>query len=543
MSTDTATENTQIRQTEQVERTAEPVEQSSPPQSDLDQPYSSRDDHARELNSHDEPDEATDDTGSHGDGTAEPESDAARTDKLRTNDRESVSGATDTAPDREEPDPVINSSTGLSADSSPNRQVETRSEERERLDQSTTPGHEAGNSHSDHVTDEEFDPPTSSLDDTTNAHEESNGNSDHIPENDEEPHSETNPTPGTVEDSTEKPGSADLSQTDSEPSTTTVNDLSLEQEGRKAKDLPSGQSASELSDASPQNETAVPDSLNRKADEGFTFDKAMHPDQEDETTSSTLPVDSTESADFTEPPSEAEGEDTETREIETRHATGPAKAKDTESITGQYVVDTTTGDSRSSRISDIPNGDDDIADMGTRRHQRAANDLKSEIPAPPKEPGDATLPNDSPVYYREHSTTVGYDSATAINASLVKPEDGFHDVIVHGNNEGYFEPGAVNAAGEDFPGGEVHPNHIAESIMGNPDYDGGPIRLVSCHAGTVKEGSSEIPAAQAVADRLGVLVKAPTNKVGTSRDRGPDQEPVIFEGGYWKPFFPQKETL
>lgn len=242
---------------------------------------------------------------------------------------------------------------------------------------------------------------------------------------------------------------------------------------------------------------------------------------------------------------------------------GSAETANRASITGQHVVDTAanagadvteeisenaarqaaTDGSSGSHISDTLNGNDDIADMGTRRDQRAVNDLESRVPAPPKEPGDATLSNDSPVYHQERSTTIGYDSNTVIVASVIKPEDGFHDVVVHGNNKGYFQPGAVNAAGKDFSVGEVHPNHIADAIVGNPDYSGGPIRLISCHTGTVAVGSSEIPAAQAVADRLGVPVKAPTDEVGAYPQLGPSQEPVIFNDGHWNTFLPRGETL
>jgi hypothetical protein len=57
----------------------------------------------------------------------------------------------------------------------------------------------------------------------------------------------------------------------------------------------------------------------------------------------------------------------------------------------------------------------------------------------------------------------------------------------------------------------------------------------------VAAGSTEIPAAQEVANQLGVPVLAPTNKVGTLRYGGPNQIPTISSGGYWRTFLPIAE--
>ncbi|WP_368396471.1 hypothetical protein [Streptomyces sclerotialus] len=180
----------------------------------------------------------------------------------------------------------------------------------------------------------------------------------------------------------------------------------------------------------------------------------------------------------------------------------------------------------------------DAADMGTRRGYEARVAPESTIPAPPKEPGDLVLSTGDPVYFREGRTAIGYDRNTRVNFDYVKPLDGYHDVVVHGNNQGFFEPGRVNEAGAGFPAGDTHPTHIADAIRANPSYDGGPVRLVSCHTGTVAEGALDIPAAQSVANELGVPVMAPTNKVGVSGRLGPGQTPTIFGGGYWRTFLP-----
>ncbi|MFI6769466.1 WXG100 family type VII secretion target [Streptomyces sp. NPDC050355] len=172
------------------------------------------------------------------------------------------------------------------------------------------------------------------------------------------------------------------------------------------------------------------------------------------------------------------------------------------------------------------------------RHYDARVAPDSTVPAPPKTEGDAHLAAGDPVYYRPGSTGIGYDSATLKNLDWVKPKDGFHDVVIHGNDRGFFEPGRVNAHGNGFSGGNTHPAQIAEAIRNNPSYDGGPVRLVSCHSGTAGEGVSVAPGAQQVANELGVPVMAPTNKVGVMRGAGAGQEPIIFGDGYWRTFLP-----
>jgi hypothetical protein len=121
----------------------------------------------------------------------------------------------------------------------------------------------------------------------------------------------------------------------------------------------------------------------------------------------------------------------------------------------------------------------------------------------------------------------------------VRREPGFHDVVVHGERNGLFRPGLVGADGASYPANYTHPNQIADAIRANPHYDGGPVRLVSCHTGTVEEAAGVPPAAQQVADALGVPVKAPTDAVGVDR-RGPlSQVPTIRNGGTWEMFYPR----
>ncbi len=162
-------------------------------------------------------------------------------------------------------------------------------------------------------------------------------------------------------------------------------------------------------------------------------------------------------------------------------------------------------------------------------------------PQPPSRTPDSHLPAGDPVYHRETSTAIGYDARTLRNFDAVRGEPGFHDVVVHGERNGLFRPGLTRADGEPHPGNYTHPNQIADAIRANPHYDGGPVRLVSCHTGAVDAGAGVPPAAQQVADALGVPVMAPTDAVGVPR-RGPlDQVPTIRGGGTWEMFHPRGE--
>ncbi|MFF1559845.1 hypothetical protein [Streptomyces sp. NPDC058279] len=176
--------------------------------------------------------------------------------------------------------------------------------------------------------------------------------------------------------------------------------------------------------------------------------------------------------------------------------------------------------------------------MGTRRNQWLRNRENSTVAVAPKLAPNSYLSTGDAVYYRNGSTGIGYDSSTMVNLDLVAPKSGYHDVVIHGNNQGYFEPGRVNAAGNGFSAGNTNATHIVEAIRNNPTYDGGPVRLISCHTGTVGDGVSEVPAAQSVANQLGVPVMAPTDKVGVRALGGSGQTPKIYGDGYWRTFLP-----
>lgn len=180
----------------------------------------------------------------------------------------------------------------------------------------------------------------------------------------------------------------------------------------------------------------------------------------------------------------------------------------------------------------------DEASHTMRSDYIAPDDPKSRVPALPKEHGDIVLSTGDHVYFEPGLTTIGYDDMSRLNREMTARIEGYHDVVVHGNNKGFFMPGRKNAAGVDFPPGEVSAGHIIEAIRNNPSYNGGPIRLISCHTGVLKEGELGIPAAQAVANELKVPVMAPTDEVGIYPSRGKGQQPEVQNGGYWRTFLP-----
>ena len=104
------------------------------------------------------------------------------------------------------------------------------------------------------------------------------------------------------------------------------------------------------------------------------------------------------------------------------------------------------------------------------------------------------------------STAIGDDGNTLQNFARSRGVDG-HDVIVHGDADGNFR---VN-------GLATHPNQIADMIKANPDYDGGPVNLVTCFGGR--------SAAAELEQILGVPVRASDFEV--------DLDPITGELREW----------
>ncbi|MFF5013969.1 WXG100 family type VII secretion target [Streptomyces sp. NPDC001165] len=178
-----------------------------------------------------------------------------------------------------------------------------------------------------------------------------------------------------------------------------------------------------------------------------------------------------------------------------------------------------------------------LDEMGKARYWKLLRSEDSKVPVPPTKPGDFELVSGDPVYFGKGTTTIGYDERTLNNLQRVARMPGVHDVVVHGTNEGVFLPGRINTAGRTITDFEVHPNHIVDAIRSNPNYHGGPVRLISCHSGADAKPPA-LPLGQSVANELGVPVYAPTNKVGTSAELGLNQTPTIGNNGYWRIYLP-----
>ena len=115
------------------------------------------------------------------------------------------------------------------------------------------------------------------------------------------------------------------------------------------------------------------------------------------------------------------------------------------------------------------------------------------------------------------------------NADNIKPIDGYEDILIHGDASGF--------SYKDKNGKETNctAREFAEMIRANPNYKGGPIRLISCET-----GADEFGAAQMLANQLGVEVMAPSHTAWVM----PDGEIRIgitenSNEGVWKIFKPR----
>jgi hypothetical protein len=112
-----------------------------------------------------------------------------------------------------------------------------------------------------------------------------------------------------------------------------------------------------------------------------------------------------------------------------------------------------------------------------------------------------------------------------LNAADVPPAKGFFDIVGHGSSR-TMEYGPRSSAIAHGP--------LARLIQQNPAYRGQPIRLISCDVGRLSRGF-----AQGLADRLGVVVRAPNDLIHVGRGGkyiiGPDE---FTPTGQWLDFTP-----
>jgi hypothetical protein len=134
-------------------------------------------------------------------------------------------------------------------------------------------------------------------------------------------------------------------------------------------------------------------------------------------------------------------------------------------------------------------------------------EAKADLPPrPPSRPGLTNL--------------AGPDKKLSEFAEKLKPETGYHDVVVHGN------PEAVGVyIGDDAVA--VSPKSVA-AAMRRTGYKGGPVRLISCSVGKNPDGF-----AQQLADEIGAPVIAPETNVRFNRSG------AVKSATDLKPFFPK----
>ncbi|GGW58609.1 putative T7SS-secreted protein [Streptomyces xantholiticus] len=136
------------------------------------------------------------------------------------------------------------------------------------------------------------------------------------------------------------------------------------------------------------------------------------------------------------------------------------------------------------------------------------------------------IPAGDPVTHGPTGTLIGTDGASRRNFENVL-NAGEHDVVAHGSRDGFLET----------PSGNVNGGQIVDAVTNNPHYNGGPLRLMVCHSGSLDSGI-----AQQIANEMGTTVRAPTDKVGTNPLLGTGQTPQIANDGYWRIFLPMLEN-
>ena len=112
------------------------------------------------------------------------------------------------------------------------------------------------------------------------------------------------------------------------------------------------------------------------------------------------------------------------------------------------------------------------------------------------------------------------------NAAMNEGIPGYTDVIIHGTPETFVSQDQT-----------FDPQQMANIIRSAPDYDGGPVRLVSCKSGALDDG-----AAQQVANSLNQPVIAASDTVRPLPNGHLIVGPSLMRpSGEWRTFYPQKE--
>ncbi len=114
-------------------------------------------------------------------------------------------------------------------------------------------------------------------------------------------------------------------------------------------------------------------------------------------------------------------------------------------------------------------------------------------------------------------------------AAKASPEPGYYDVAVHGSPTDFGPSPTAWKSGANY-------NHrvLARLIRQQADYAGDPIRLMAC-----KAGAPGATAAQDLANKLGVVVRAPSDTLWAWSDGGLTIGPKpMVNTGEWLTFLP-----
>ncbi|SMD08368.1 RHS repeat domain-containing protein [Pedobacter africanus] len=115
------------------------------------------------------------------------------------------------------------------------------------------------------------------------------------------------------------------------------------------------------------------------------------------------------------------------------------------------------------------------------------------------------------------STVFGADAATMVNASRMVPEEGLHQVLLHGTGDGFIIDGVFNT-----------PKQLARKMLEEGFERGTSVRLISCNTGVYGDG-----AAYQLSRYLKSPVIAPTNKIRILK--GGEYE--IYDNGTFRTFY------
>ena len=119
-------------------------------------------------------------------------------------------------------------------------------------------------------------------------------------------------------------------------------------------------------------------------------------------------------------------------------------------------------------------------------------------------------------------------------AARIKPIPGYTDVAVHGSPDSFWWLRDTTAPLDTASWDPLSNQSVSNYVKSSTDWDGGPIRLISCST-----GAPDAVAAQNFANKMGVEVLAPSDTVWIHPSGTLTVGPTQFKNtGSWNSFFP-----